>query len=188
MQDTPPPIIPTPAPTCCGKLMKVLTYLQCPVLLLLRLGFGYQFMLTGWGKLSNIEKPTQFFTELGIPMPRLNAYMAGTTEFVGGLFLILGLASRLVSIPLTFVMLVAYATAHRPSLVAIFSPTPDPKTQQIDALTERIRNAFDQAPFPFLCAALVILAFGPGRASLDHLICKFWKFGSHPEPELAKKL
>ena len=159
-----------PAGSCCRRWAGVCSCLQSLVLLLVRVGFGYQFMLTGWGKLSDIDKPVKFFIDLKIPMPRVNAYMAGTTECVGGLLLLLGLASRIISVPLTFVMLVAYSTAHRPAVVAVFSPIPDPKTGQIDVLSERIRNAFDQAAFPFLCAVLVILAFGPGKVSLDYLI------------------
>jgi putative oxidoreductase len=35
-----------------------------------------------------------FFTSLGVPAPSLNAYMVSSLECFGGLFLIIGLASR----------------------------------------------------------------------------------------------
>lgn len=158
--------IPRDAAGVCPKLT---AWAQSTVMLLIRVGFGYQFMLTGWAKLNDVEMFAGRFAEWGIPMPRLNVYMAGGTEMLGGLLLIVGLASRLISIPLAFTMLVAYATAHRDSVVGLFNPAAD-----ADGLTERLRNLLDQAPFPFLCAVLVVLAFGPGRASLDHLIKRRW--------------
>src|SRR5450432_3751936 len=90
--------------------------LQSPLLLALRLFFGWQFFLTGRGKLGDLEKPTAFFTDLGIPLPHFNAILAGTTECFGGLLLLVGLASRIVSVPLAFTMFVAYATAEREAL------------------------------------------------------------------------
>ena len=55
----------------------------------------------------NGEKPTAFFTELNLPLPKRNATMAGSTECVGGLWRMLGLGSRLVSAPLMAPMGVA---------------------------------------------------------------------------------
>jgi len=155
--------------TLHAKFVGLASNLPSAVLLLVRAGFGYQFMLTGWGKIgtaAGVERTAKFFAELGIPAPTLNAYMAGATECFGGCLLLIGLASRLISIPLAFTMLVAYATAHHGSL-AIFTNE--------DGVLEGLRNFFDQAPFPFLCASLVILAFGPGRVSVDHLIAKYVK-------------
>jgi putative oxidoreductase len=81
--------------------------------------------------------------------------LAGTTEMVGGLLLLLGLASRIISVPLTFVMLVAYATAHSDEMKAIFS---DP---------DKFLSA---APFQFLFACVLIFVFGPGKLSSDALL------------------
>src|SRR2546421_7161042 len=106
-----------------GKLTKpyrlytrALSFLQCPFLAAIRIIWGYQFFLTGKGKLGSLDKVTEFFASLHIPMPHLNAIVAATTECVGGLLLILGLGARLVSLPLTIVMVVAYLTAHRPDI------------------------------------------------------------------------
>lgn len=81
--------------------------------------------------------------------------MAGTTEAVGGLLLLLGLASRIISVPLTFVMIVAYATADSEALKAIFTEP------------EKFLTA---APFQFLFACVIIFAFGTGTFSLDKLL------------------
>ncbi len=55
-------------------LIRVSSSLQSPFLLAVRLYWGWQFMQTGWGKLSDINKVVGFFTDLGIPAPALNAY------------------------------------------------------------------------------------------------------------------
>jgi putative oxidoreductase len=140
-------------------LVKCASWLQPVVLLIARLAWGWQFFNAGWGKFQDLTKPAEYFgTELGIPFPMLSATLVATTECVGGLLLMIGLASRLASIPLTITMIVAYATAERGALQSIFS---DP-------------NKFlEAAPFQFLFASLLILAFGPGPFSLDYLIKRF---------------
>jgi putative oxidoreductase len=70
------------------------------------------FIMAGWGKLSNAENLVGYFDSLGIPLPELMVYIAGTTEFVGGIFLIGGLAIRWIAVPLMFTMIVAAGTAH----------------------------------------------------------------------------
>ncbi|GMM84678.1 DoxX family protein [Pseudoalteromonas sp. MTN2-4] len=49
---------------------------------------------------------------LGLPFPELLAFLAGWTEFLGGWLLLLGLLTRLISIPLIFTMLVAITCVH----------------------------------------------------------------------------
>src|SRR5262245_36671478 len=90
-------------------------YATCgqPVLVAaLRFCFGYGFVKAGLGKLQNIADTASYFAGLGIPAPDLNAWMAGTTEFIGGALLLMGAGSRGVAIPLIFTMLVAYFTQH----------------------------------------------------------------------------
>ena len=70
------------------------------------------FIMAGWGKLSNAENLVGYFDSLGIPLPELMVYVAGTTEFVGGILLIGGLAVRWIAVPLMFTMIVAAGTAH----------------------------------------------------------------------------
>src|SRR6266478_9167289 len=136
-------------------LIRVSSSLQSPFLLAVRLYWGWQFMQTGWGKLSDIGKVIGFFTDLGIPAPALNAYFVSALEFGGGVLLILGFGSRLIALPLVIDMLVAYITADREALFSIFS-SPDKFTAA--------------APYTFLAAALIVLIFGPGRVSVDALV------------------
>lgn len=131
--------------------------LQSPFLFLVRFYWGWQFMQTGWGKINNIPKVTEFFVSLGIPLPGLHAQFIGGLELVGGILLVLGLASRFIALPLTINMLVAYIVADREALFSIIS---DP-----DKFTAA-------APFTFLVASLIILIFGPGSIALDTWIGK----------------
>jgi putative oxidoreductase len=131
--------------------------LQSAFLLFVRLYWGWQFMQTGWGKLHNIAKVTEFFTTLGIPFPALNAHFIAGLELTGGILLVFGLASRLIAVPLTINMLVAYITADREALLSIFS---DP-----DKFTAA-------APYTFLAASMMVLIFGPGKFALDTRVAK----------------
>lgn len=129
--------------------------LRSPLLLALRLLFGWGLFQTGKGKLENIDRFIDFLTHLHIPMPVANAYFVASLECIGGLLLLFGLAARLIAIPLTINFIVAYLTADREAVVNFF------KDQ--DAFT----NA---APFLYLLVSLIVLAFGPGLFSLDTLI------------------
>ena len=84
--------------------------LRSPLLLALRLIFGWGLFQTGKGKLENIDRFIDFLTHLHIPMPVANAYFVASLECAGGLLLLLGLASRLICIPLTINFIVAYLT------------------------------------------------------------------------------
>jgi len=141
-----------------ARLVTLLNYLQSPFLLFVRLYWGWQFVQTGWGKLQDISKPIGFFTDLGITFPVLNAWFISLLECFGGILLIVGLASRLISIPLVIDMLVAYAVADREALKSIFS---DPD------------KFYAAAPYTFLIASLIILIFGPGVLSIDYLIGRY---------------
>ncbi len=134
---------------------RTLSYLQSPLLLVVRLYWGWQFFQTGLGKLMHIPKIVDFFTSLGIPFPTFNAYLVGSLECVGGALLFLGLGSRIIALPLTFNMLVAYITADREALFSIFS---DPG------------KFYAADPYTFLFAALLVLIFGPGKISVDSAI------------------
>jgi putative oxidoreductase len=139
----------------CGLFDAAAARLQTPLLLLVRLYWGWQFAGTGWGKLHNLAKVTGFFASLGIPFPGLNAAFVGSLECAGGVLLILGLGSRPIALLLAGNMLVAYLTADREALAAVFS---DPG------------KFYGAAPYTFLFAAVLILAFGPGAIALDHLL------------------
>lgn len=145
------------------KFLHYIEYLQHPFLLFVRLYWGIQLMQSGWGKLHNLDKVTDYFTTLGLPMPHQMAFFISCVELFGGLFLALGLLSRITSLGLTINMIAAYLTVpdDRHALFSLFS-NPDGFTAA--------------TPYVFLIASLIVLLFGPGIFSLDALANKFlWK-------------
>jgi putative oxidoreductase len=131
---------------------RAVSYLQSPLLLAVRLYWGWQLAQSGWGKLHNLDNVAQYFTSLNMPMPAKMAFFIACVEFFGGIFLALGLLSRLTALVLTVNMVMAYVIADREAFFSFFS---DP---------DKFSAA---APFVFLVASLIVLIFGPGKASLD---------------------
>lgn len=148
-----------------GWLIAIGNALRSPVLLIIRLFWGWQFFLSGKGKLMDLSKPTQYFESLHIPLPRLNAILTAGTECIGGLLLLVGLASRLVSVPLMILLTVAYLTADNEAVRAIFS---DP---------DKFTSA---APFLFLLAVVIIFVCGPGAFSLDAILARVFQGKREP--------
>jgi putative oxidoreductase len=132
-----------------------LSYGQSPFLLAVRLYWGWQLIQSGWGKLHHLDKVTEFFTSLNLPMPAQTAVAISCLEFFGGIFLAIGLLSRLTSLALTINLIVAYITADREALFSIFS---DPD------------KFYAAAPYTFLMASVIVLLFGPGKFAVDYLI------------------
>jgi len=135
--------------------VKVASGLQSPLLLAVRLYWGWQFWQAGYGKLTHIEKASQFFATLDIPWPLYSAYGVGTLEAAGGILLMAGLFARPVAFLLTINMCAAFVLADRDALFSVIS---DP---------DKFMGA---TPFTFLLASLIILSFGPGKFSIDRFI------------------
>jgi putative oxidoreductase len=139
------------------QFFHVISYLQSPFLLFVRLYWGWQLIQSGWGKLHHLANVTDYFTSLGLPMPAQMALAISCLEFFGGIFLAVGLLSRLNSLVLTINMIAAYIIGDREALLSIFS---DPD------------KFYAAAPYTFLIASLIILLFGPGIFALDTLLKK----------------
>jgi putative oxidoreductase len=137
--------------------LRFVTSIQSIFLLVIRLYWGFHFCMAGLGKFQNWDRTVGFFTSLGIPFPELNVGMAASTEFFGGALLLIGLGSRVITVPLIFTMIVAYGTAH---------------TQELSMLLSDPEPFFAAAPFLFLYASVIVLLFGAGRFSVDYCIQK----------------
>jgi putative oxidoreductase len=144
-----------------GSAVNAASLLQSPFLLAVRLYWGWQLIQSGWGKLHNLPKVTEFFASLGLPMPGLMAVFISCVEFFGGIFLAVGLLSRLTALLLTVNMVMAYVMADREALLSFLS---DP---------DKFAAA---APFVFLVASLIVLTFGPGKISLDTLLLRRYPY------------
>ncbi len=129
----------------------ILSHGQSLSLLLARLAVAYGFYEPAMQKWSDIGAIATWFGSMGIPFPTLNAYMAATTELTGVILLTLGLFTRLISLPLMVVMIVAITTVH---LAHGFSAGD---------------NGFE-IPMYYLLFLSIFASFGAGKFSLDHLI------------------
>jgi len=89
--------------------------------LALRLSAGIIFAaygaqkLFGWFGGFGLEGTGQWMASIGLEPGYLMALAAGSAEFFGGIFLILGLLTRPAGIALAFTMLVAIVTVHLPN-------------------------------------------------------------------------
>ena len=119
--------------------------------LLFRLILAYGFMGPALMKIGNIDGIASWFESLNYPLPTLNAYLAAFTETSGFILLFLGLGTRIISIPLMFVMLVAIFTVHLPNGF------------------EAANNGFE-IPLYYLLMLFSLLITGPGKFSLDAFI------------------
>jgi putative oxidoreductase len=139
------------------RLRGVLNSLQSPLLLLIRLYWGWQFAQDGWGKLTHLARVTEFFTGLGLPAPGATALMVATIEFACGLLFALGIGSRLVSLVLFVNMTMAYLSV------------PDDRTNFFHILSKP-EDFYGASPYTYWFAALLILILGPGVFAIDTII------------------
>ena len=122
-----------------------------PLLIRLVLAYGFYGPATmKWGNISGIA---EWFAGMGMPFPGLNAYLAASTEMAAVIFLPLGLATRLISIPLLFTMVVAIVTVH------------------LGNGFEAGNNGFE-IPLYYFIMLTVLLFSGPGKYSIDNLLAK----------------
>ncbi|HEX4484767.1 MAG TPA: DoxX family protein [Terriglobales bacterium] len=139
------------------RLTPLYTFGQSIFLLFIRLYWGLQLVQNGWGKLHHLDKVTQYFQSINVPMPGMTAHLVALLEFGGGLLLASGLASRAISAILTINLISAYYFGDHEALLSFFS---DPG------------KFYAADPFTFLFVAIIVLLFGPGFLSLDALIRK----------------
>lgn len=120
-------------------------------LLAIRFILAYGFITPATLKWRNIEGIARWFDKMNYPFPALSAYLSATTEALGVILLLLGLATRYISIPLIIVMLVAILTVH-------------------------LGNGFDagdngaEIPIYYIIMLFTLIIYGPGKISIDELI------------------
>jgi putative oxidoreductase len=132
----------------------ILNKLQDIALLTLRLVLAYGFYDPALRKWEDIHAVAGWFESgLHLPFPLINAYLAATTELLGVILLTLGLFTRVITLPLMVVMLVAIFMVH-------------------------LSNGFSagdqgfEIPLYYLLMLLTLASHGGGKFSLDHFIMK----------------
>ncbi|QFG52708.1 DoxX family protein [Chryseobacterium sp.] len=120
------------------------------VLLVVRIFIGFAMISHGFPKLMQLTsgEEVQFFNFLGLG-ERFSLILAVIAEFVGSIFIILGLFSR----PAVFLLIITMAVAG----LIVHSSDPFPKRE---------------ASLIYLSVYLMLFAFGPGRYSIDSMLEK----------------
>jgi len=116
-----------------------------------RIVVGWVFMWSGWGKLQNMPAIIENFAGWHIPAPHILAPFVSGVELFGGIFLMLGLLTRISAGALGITMIVAIVSA---------------KLDQIDSLETFL--GFDETEYLALFLWLAIA--GAGRLSIDWLL------------------
>src|SRR5262249_42872125 len=81
------------------------------LLLLARILFGWTFVMSGWGKLMNISGFVATMPRRGLP--DFLGYVAPFVEFIGGVLLVVGLATRYASLVMLLFIIIAAFSSHR---------------------------------------------------------------------------
>ncbi len=132
--------------------------------LLGRITVGWLFAVAGWGKVHHLGDVTQFFVQLGIPAPGLNAAVVGYSELICGALLLVGALSRVATVPLMVSMVVALLTAKRAEI-------------------HGLSDLFAQVEMTYLVILVALLVHGPGLVSLDHLAARRLSRRGAAEPD-----
>src|ERR1700761_1628767 len=137
----------------------VACHLRSPLLLVIRLYWGFQFTQDGWGKLTHLDKVTEFFTSLSLPAPHLTALTCASVEFCGGILFLLGVLSRLTSLVLFINMTMAYLSV------------PDDRVN-FSHILSKPEDFYGASPYTYWFAALLILILGPGAIAIDTFLVR----------------
>jgi putative oxidoreductase len=134
---------------------RVAQYLLPLAPLLARIVVGWVFMWSGWGKFHDLPHLIELFTsDWGIPFPKVLAPVTAGIELFGGIFLLLGLLTRIAGGALAVTMIVAIVSA---------------KWADVDSLETLL--GFDETEYFALFTWLAIA--GGGTLSLDHLLLRW---------------
>ena len=152
-----------------ARFVAIMNSLHSPLLLAIRLYWGFQFIQDGYGKLTHLDKVTMFFASLNLTAPGATALAVALIELAGGVLFTLGFASRLVSLALFLNMTIAYLSV------------PDDRVNFFHILSKP-DDFYGASPYTYWFAALLILILGPGWFALDTLIARRLGHGSKPGP------
>lgn len=132
--------------------MKLLQTSAYPFLLC-RLATGLIFFSEGVQKVINPELGTGRFAKIGFPDPAFWAHFTASFEIVCGILIIIGLITRLATIPLLIIMAVAFVTTKIPILA----------DKGFWAMAHEYRT-----DFAMTLLLLLLLIYGAGTNSVDY--------------------
>jgi putative oxidoreductase len=162
--------------------------------LALRLFLVPVFWMAGTQKIAGMNNTIEWFGgTLGLPFPVLLAHLAAYTEAIGALLLLLGLATRWISVPLMITMLVAIFAVHWPNGWAVVANSSAPEVAvRLGAAREILQEHGNYAWFTeqgqfvilnngiefgvtYLLMLFSLLFTGGGRfTSVDYYLSRLW--------------
>ncbi len=152
---------------------KLLTWLMNPPttgpksILLLRLMAGGVFLSEGILKFVYTNQGVGRFTKLGMPFPAVTADFVACLEIVGGLLLLSGLLTRVISVPFIIEMVVAILSTK----IALYlgtSPLPLPPALPKVGMWAVLHES--RSDYAQIMTTIFLLVNGPGKWSLDALL------------------
>jgi putative oxidoreductase len=138
-------------------------------ILLLRLMAGGVFFWEGILKFIYTNQGVGRFTKLGFPFPETTSNFVATTEIIGGLLILVGLGTRIVTLYFILEMFVAVVST-KISLYLGISPLPSPPAPpQIGfwAVLHEVRSDYAQ-----LLTCLFLFIEGAGKKSIDAIFAR----------------
>ena len=137
--------------TLYRKFVKGTEKLHDVQLLLFRIILVIGFYEPAMMKVKNLTGVAEWFGSMSYPFPMISAILAMTTEVLGLVLLTFGLGTRIIALPMMFVMLVATFTVHISNGFAAGD------------------NGFE-IPLYYFLMLFALVVYGSGKYSLDHLL------------------
>jgi putative oxidoreductase len=125
-------------------------------LLVGRVLLGWLFLASAWVKLTNMAGFAAYLTNLKVPSPLFWSWVAAPIEFLIGLTLIFGLATRYAALAAVVFVIIATALGHR------YWEFPQP--QQLNQYNHFLKN------LAIIAGALFVFVVGAGRYALDAVL------------------
>jgi putative oxidoreductase len=122
-----------------------------------RFMMGWIFVAGGWSKLTNIQGFAGYLTQNKVPAADLLAYVGAGVEFLGGVALVLGLATRYAALLVILFTIVATLIAHR-------------YWEFTEPAARRAQNANFFKNVAMIGGLLFLFVSGPGRFALDSMM------------------
>jgi putative oxidoreductase len=128
------------------------------ILLVARILLGWLFLASAWGKFVNMAGFENYLRNLKAPSPEILSWLGAIVEFLIGIALIFGVATRYGALLCILFLIVATALAHR-----YWEYPPAQVTAQYANFLKNLA---------LMGGALLVFVTGPGRFSIDRMLSK----------------
>lgn len=123
--------------------------------LVIRVIAGAIFIINGWQKIIFLQQTRGYFMMIGLPQEL--AILIGLLEVIGGILLIVGLLTRVVSLLFTMEMISAFIILNISNVIVL------PKGYELGLLS---------IPILIMAISISLAITGPGRISIEWNILK----------------